>query len=738
MPDLVGHVLKGRYRIDDLLGRGGMAEVYKAWDQQRQYYVAIKVMREDLAEDVEFLARFRREASALAALNHANIVRFYSFEREGRLAFIVMDYVPGTTLRGRILDAGGKPLPLEEVAAVMRQACAALHYAHGENVLHRDVKPGNIMIRGDSSDGAYGQVQVADFGIAKAADAATATTAMPGTPAYMSPEQCRSEVLDERADVYALGIAAYEMLAGRRPFRGETRESGTESTREKIRWEQMHAEPPPLQPFNPAISPGLEAVVLKALAKDRDERWPTPLAFWQAFEEALAAAGVRTTPPVLPVQHESTAPPPPVSRPAGLPGWAWALMATGILVVVVVVIWMSNRPPPPVPEEPSVPTPVTVVAEVTKDPTQSPPTPEPAVTVDKVATEVALAEAAAATLTARAPTFTPTPTRTPTATPTRTASPTPTATPTAEPAIIRASNAASIAQIYKLTGHQLEVLDLAFAPDSTTLASASDDKDLRLWEAVTGQSLGKLGSHDDTVYSVAYSPDGKTVASASRDTTARLWQASSGSIRARLTGHTRDVWCVAYSPNGRWVATGSGDRTARLWQASNGSAVRQLAGHSRIVYSVAFSPDSTILATGSRDNTIRLWQVSNDAHLGTLTGHGESVRSVAFSPDGRLLASASGDGTIKLWQMSNRQVLRTLIGHNESVLGVAFSPDGSLLASASSDRTVRLWRVSDGDQLKKLTGHNGRVTAVAFSPNGRLLASSSDDRTVRVWGVLNQ
>lgn len=111
MPDLVGQTLQGRYRIETLIGRGGMAEVYKAWDTRRQYHVAIKVMREDLAEDIEFLRRFKQEAQALAVLSHINIVRFYSFEREGRLAFIVMDYVDGTTLRGRILDAGGRPLP---------------------------------------------------------------------------------------------------------------------------------------------------------------------------------------------------------------------------------------------------------------------------------------------------------------------------------------------------------------------------------------------------------------------------------------------------------------------------------------------------------------------------------------------------------------------------------------------------------------------------------------------------
>ncbi len=287
-----------------------MAEVYKAWDAWRNYHVAIKVMREDLAEDFEFLELFRREASALKALSHINIVRFYSFEREGRLAFIVMDFVEGSSLRGRIFDAEGQPLTLDDFASVMRQVCAALHYAHGENVLHRDIKPGNIMIRPN------GQVLIADFGIAKAADAATATTVMPGTPAYMSPEQCRSELLDERTDVYSLGIMAYEMLAGRRPFRGQSTESGSGSTRERIRWEQINLPPPPLRQFNPAISVELEKMVLKALAKERDARWRTPLAFWQALQGTLQSLGIAAENVVI--ASPTLAPAKPVSAGAPL------------------------------------------------------------------------------------------------------------------------------------------------------------------------------------------------------------------------------------------------------------------------------------------------------------------------------------------------------------------------------------------------------------------------------------
>jgi tRNA A-37 threonylcarbamoyl transferase component Bud32 len=398
MPDLVGQTLLNRYRIEELIGRGGMAEVYKAWDTHRQYYVAIKVMREDLAEDLEFLRRFKREARALAALSHANVVRFYSFEREGRLAFIVMDYVEGTTLRGRILDAEGTPLPLDEVASVMQQVCAALHYAHTENVLHRDIKPGNIMMQPDPLTGTGGRVLVADFGIAKAADAATATTVMPGTPAYMSPEQCRSELLDARTDVYSLGVVAYEMLTGRRPFMGETTEAGTGSTRERIRWEQMHAAPPPLRRYNPALPRAVEGMVLKALAKEREGRWPTPLAFWRAFEEAVAAKAAaepkakEATPPSVapmpePVAVAKEAPPVPGPRPEPgsapsiapaereapasappalrVPGWVWVV---GVVALVGVVIALGAggvaSPPPTATPRPSttisVPTPTPI------------------------------------------------------------------------------------------------------------------------------------------------------------------------------------------------------------------------------------------------------------------------------------------------------------------------------------------------------------------------------------------
>ena len=273
-----GTILCDRFRIDQSLGRGGMSDVYLAFDQRRRAHVAVKVLREDLAEDPDFVRRFAREADALARLDHPNIVRFYSFEQEGALAFIVMDYVPGSTLARRLRETAG-PLPAEEVTHVLRQVGSALQYAHHEGYIHRDIKPGNIMLRED------GTVLLADFGIARAAESATMTMGPAGTPAYMSPEQIKGQELTPRADVYSLGVVLFEMATGQRPFSGD---EGTGTSRiERVRDAHLQVEPPDPQRINPQLSRAAAAVILRALAKSADRRFQDVTSLVQAWEDAL-------------------------------------------------------------------------------------------------------------------------------------------------------------------------------------------------------------------------------------------------------------------------------------------------------------------------------------------------------------------------------------------------------------------------------------------------------------------
>jgi serine/threonine-protein kinase len=282
MTPLKDTVLKKQYFLRELAGSGGMAVVYKAWDQSRMATLAIKVLNPSLAGDYAFLDHFREEARALARLQHPNIVRFYSLERDGDTAFIVMDYIEGVTLREE-MNAGGGQLPPQRILEIMRGICAALNYAHELGYIHCDIKPANILINKN------GTALVADFGIARLAGGASAVTARGGTPGYMSPEQIRGAPPTRASDIYALGVLLFELLSGgKRPFNGQAAQIAG-NTAERIRWEQTHLSPPSPRQYNPSISPDLEAVILQCLEMEASRRFSSAQALLAALEQPLIA-----------------------------------------------------------------------------------------------------------------------------------------------------------------------------------------------------------------------------------------------------------------------------------------------------------------------------------------------------------------------------------------------------------------------------------------------------------------
>jgi serine/threonine-protein kinase len=275
-------VVGDRYRVEARIGQGGMAEVYRGFDPVLSRTVAIKVLLPQFARDAGFVARFRREAQAAARLNQPNIVGVYDTGADGDRQYIVMEFVEGRTLAEFL--AGGRRLTPMQAVELTQKIAAALASAHERGIVHRDIKPGNVMVTRD------GLVKVMDFGIARMQTDITApqTSSVIGTPTYLSPEQAQGQTVDARSDLYSLGCVLYELLAGRPPFTGDTPVA--------IAYKQVNETPVPPSAHNPDIPPRLDAVVMKCLAKNPANRYQTAEELSADLERVKHGQDVEATP----------------------------------------------------------------------------------------------------------------------------------------------------------------------------------------------------------------------------------------------------------------------------------------------------------------------------------------------------------------------------------------------------------------------------------------------------------
>jgi hypothetical protein len=702
----------GHYEVLEVLGRGGMGIVLKAFDQTLHRVVAIKVMAPQLATSATARKRFVREARAAAAVRDQHVVAIHAVDEANGLPYLVMEHVAGTSLQQR-LDRSG-PLDLHEILRIGMQTAAGLAAAHAQGLVHRDVKPANILL-----ENGVERVKLTDFGLARAADDASLSQngVVAGTPEYMAPEQTRGEPLDHRADLFSLGSVLYALCTGRPPFQAE----GTMGVLLRV----GESRPRPIREVNPHIPAWLTATVEKLHARDPRDRYQSAAEVAALLGQHLASGGRQ--PPVA-AAGGTRGSRPPLAR---VLRWAAAVAAlvlaglgmteaTGVTHVVPAVVRVVQGDG-------------CLVVEV-DDP------------LIKVSVEgdggLVITGAGPQEVRLRPGSY-----RLRASKEGQTVREELVTVSRGDRQVVRVSResgrpaavpAAPVAR-GRFEGHTGPVRCLAFSPDSRFALSGSDDLSVRLWDVATGVERCRFDGHTDGVAAVAFAPDGQRAVSAGRDRTIRLWEVKTGRPLGCWPGHTDTVRSLAFAPDGRFVVSGSDDGTARLWDAATGAGVRTFAGHQGPVASVAVAGDGRRVLTGGYDHTVRVWDLASGAELRRLEGHTHEVFAVAFAPDGRRAVSGGNDRCVRLWDVDDGRQLRCLDGHANAVVRVAFTPDGRRVLSASSqyqtaDQTLRVWDAVSGQELCRFGGAaTDRVGCAAFAPDGLLALSGSTEPTLRLW-----
>ncbi|WP_052890564.1 WD40 repeat domain-containing serine/threonine protein kinase [Thermogemmatispora carboxidivorans] len=605
----------GNYELVQLVGQGAFAEVYLGRHIHLGTVAAVKLIRGRL-ERWEEVEQFMREAQLIAELRHPHIVRLLEFGFEGRGPFLVLDYAPGGTLRQR--HPRGTRVEPGRVVAYVKQVAEALQYAHERGVVHRDVKPENMLV------GEQGEILLSDFRVALLVNSAG------GTVPYIAPEQVEGRG-GPRSDQYALGVCVYEWLSGELPFQG----SWTEVLAQKVR-----REPPSLRERGIKVGKELEGVVRKALAREPEQRFGTVKEWAEALEEAVRREEEAESKVVI--RRREPAGGPALADTRGKKIARRGLLLVGMsLLVVGGLSWLAWR---------SWLAPGRTLLTYrghsagVQSVAWSPDGRRLASGSDDGTVQVWEADTGKQLLTYRGHSagvqsvaWSPDGRRLASG---------------SDDGTVQVWEADTGKQLLTYRGHSAPVESVTWSPEGKRLASGSDDKTVQVWEADTGKQLLTYRGHSAGVQSVAWAPEGKRLASGSDDETVQVWEADTGKQLLTYRGHSAPVESVAWAPEGKRLASGSWYGMVQVWEADTGQRLLTYQGRRIAVESVAWAPEGKRLASESWYGMVQVWEADTGQRLLTYQEHRAPVESVAWSPEGKRLASGSLDTTVQVWSTS--------------------------------------------------------------------------------------
>ena len=707
----------GGVTIVRLLAEGGMGRVYEGRQDAPSRTVAVKVVRAGLASP-SLARRFEYEAEVLARLRHPNIAQIYTFgiasSGHGAVPFFVMELVEAA--RSITTYVAEEHLSIREQVSLFRRVCAAVVHGHQKGVIHRDLKPGNILVDG------MGDPKVIDFGVARSIDGERADATwmtrsgdVVGTLRYMSPEQLGIDGgdVDARTDVYSLGLVLHEILTGTLPY-----DIGGKSVGEAVRilGDQTSPSTTVLERtlrdssrLSRTESRSLATIVATCLEKRPGDRYASAveleaeLGRWEAGDPILARP---------PTSLESVMRFTRRHRAASL---AAAGVVASLVAAVTGISFFYLRAE----RERDLADRARLVAEQREgEAARQAASARSQLYIsnillaaeardrDNVGEAARLLDAARSLVDDAG---------------------------TAWPIELDCLAASLDESVHVWRGFTGNVTAVGWSPDGTRLATGATDGMVRLVQPSEGAAddAVMLEGHGATVWAAAFSPNGAEVATASADGDVRIWGGADGRLKQVLEGHDGSVYAVAFSHDGRRLVTASRDRSVRIWDTTTWETQRVMEGHQGTVFGASFSPDDTVIATASADRTVRLWDAATGVERAVLAGHEGRVFGVAFAPKGGMIATAGDDGTARLWHADGRA--RATLAHPFRVNAVAFVGDGDRLATASGDGVLRVWSTDSAAEVSRLRGHTSSIWSVAVAPGTGRIVTGSADGSVRTW-----